>query len=67
MKPEQLEIDRLRKQAVRLKAEREIPKKVAVGSTGQCNMILLHKASGSLQRQEQVDQVYHCNRKRNSL
>ena len=55
MKPEQLEIDRLRKQAVRLKAEREIPKKVAVGSTGQCNMILLHKASGSLQRQEQVD------------
>ena len=39
MKPEQLEINRLSKEAVRLKAEREIPKKAAVGSTGQCNMI----------------------------
>ena len=39
MKPEQLEIDRLRKEVVRLKAERDILKKAAVGSTGQCNMI----------------------------
>ena len=37
MKPEQLEIDRLRKEVIRLKAERDILKKAAVGSTGQCN------------------------------
>ena len=37
MKPEQLEIDRLRKEVARLKAERDILKKAAVGSTGQCN------------------------------
>ncbi len=37
MKPEQLEIDRLRKEVVRLKAERDILKKAAVGSTGQRN------------------------------
>ena len=37
MKPEQLELDRLRKEVVRLKAERDILKKAAVGSTGQCN------------------------------
>ena len=37
MKPEQLEIDRLRKEVVRLKAERDILKKAAVGSIGQCN------------------------------
>jgi len=39
MKPEQLEIDRLRKEVVRLRAERDILKKAAVGSTGQRNMI----------------------------
>ncbi len=38
MKPEQLEIDRLRKEVVRLKAERDIPKKAAVGSTRQCDI-----------------------------
>jgi transposase len=37
MKPEQLEIDRLRKEVARLKAERDILKKAAVGSTGQRN------------------------------
>ena len=37
MKPEQLEIDRLRKEVVRLKAERDILKKAAVGSIGQRN------------------------------
>ena len=37
MKPEQLEIDRLRKEVIRLKAERDILKKAAVGSTGQRN------------------------------
>ena len=37
MKPEQLEIDRLRKEVVRLKAERAILKKAAVSSTGQRN------------------------------
>lgn len=39
MKPEQLEIDRLRKEVAKLKAERDILKKAAVGSTGQRNMI----------------------------
>src|SRR5665213_2179300 len=39
MKPEQLEIDRLRKEVVRLRAERDILKKAAVDSTGQRNMI----------------------------
>jgi transposase len=43
MKPEQLEIDRLRKEVVRLKAERDILKKAAVGSTGQRNMIYFMK------------------------
>ena len=37
MKPEQLEIDRLRKEVIRLKAERDILKKAVVGSTGQRN------------------------------
>lgn len=37
VKPEQLEIDRLRKEVAKLKAERDILKKAAVGSTGQSN------------------------------
>ena len=37
MKSEQLELERLRKEVVRLKAERYILKKAAVGSTGQRN------------------------------
>ena len=37
MKPEQQELERLRKEVVRLKAERYILKKAAVGSTGQRN------------------------------
>ena len=43
MKPEQQEIDRLRKEVMRLKAERDILKKAAVCSTGQCNMIYFMK------------------------
>jgi transposase len=39
MKPEQLEIDRLRKEVANLKAERDILKEAAVGSTDQRNMI----------------------------
>ena len=37
MKPEQLEIERLRREVVRLKAERDILKKATVSSTGQRN------------------------------
>jgi transposase len=46
MKPEQLEIDRLRKEVARLKAERDILKKAAVGSTGQRNGSLQHIGRG---------------------
>ena len=42
MKPEQLEIDRLRKEVARLKAERDILKKAAVVSIGQRNGSLQH-------------------------
>ena len=42
MKPEQLEIDRLRREVAKLKAERDILKKAAVGSTGQRNGSLQH-------------------------
>ncbi len=38
MKPEQLEIERLRREVAKLKAERDILKKAAVGSTGQRNI-----------------------------
>ena len=37
MKPEQLEIEKLRREVAKLKAERDILKKTAVGSTGQGN------------------------------
>jgi transposase len=37
--PKLVEIDRLSNKVVQLKAERDIPKKAAVGSTGQRNMI----------------------------
>jgi transposase len=43
MKPEQLEIDRLRKEVTRLMAERGILKKAAVGSIGLRNMIYFIK------------------------
>lgn len=39
MKPEQAEIDRLRKEVAKLKMERDILKKAALDSTGHCNMI----------------------------
>ena len=39
MKPEQLEIERLRREVQKLKAERDILKKAAVDSTGECNMM----------------------------
>ncbi len=37
MKPEQLEIEKLRREVAKLKAERDILKKAAVGSTGHRN------------------------------
>jgi transposase-like protein len=39
MKPEQLEIAQLKREVLRLKAEREILKKAAVGSTGDRNAL----------------------------
>ena len=39
MKPEQLEIERLRREVTKLKAERDILKMAAVDSTGERNMI----------------------------
>ena len=48
MKPEQQEIERLRRELARMKAERDILKKAAVGSTGHRNMtgfVMLKEAS----------------------
>ena len=39
MKPEQLEIARLKREVIKLKAERDILKNAAVDSTGECNMM----------------------------
>ena len=39
MKPEQLENAQLKREVAKLKAERDILKKAAVDSTGECNMI----------------------------
>jgi transposase-like protein len=39
LKPEQLEIARLKREVIKLKAERDILKKAAVDSTGERNMI----------------------------
>src|SRR3954451_18916354 len=39
MKPEQLEIARLKREVTKLKAERDILKKAAVGSTDERNMV----------------------------
>src|SRR5262245_18519255 len=39
MKPEQLEIARLKREVAKLKAERDILKKAAVGSSGQRNSL----------------------------
>ena len=40
MKPEQTELARLRREIIKLKAERDILKKAAVGSSGACNSCL---------------------------
>lgn len=40
LKPDQLEIERLRREVIKLKAERDILKKAAVGSTGERNTCL---------------------------
>jgi transposase len=39
MKPEQAELARLRREVLKLKAERDILKKTAVGSSDQCNTL----------------------------
>ncbi len=40
MKPEQVELARLRREVIKLKAERDIFKKAAAGSTGESNTCL---------------------------
>ena len=40
MKPEQAELARLRREIIKLKVERDILKKAAVGSSGACNSCL---------------------------
>ena len=39
MKPDQLEIERLRREVTKLKAERDLLKKAAADSTDQCNTL----------------------------
>ena len=46
MKPEQLEIEKLRREVAKLTAERDILKKAAVGSTGRRNGSLEHIGRG---------------------
>ena len=46
MKPEQLEIAQLKREVVKLKAERDILKKAAVDSTGERNMMKFMLSSG---------------------
>jgi transposase len=43
MKPEQAELARLRREVIKLKAERDILKKAAVGSGGACNSGLQYR------------------------
>ena len=65
MKPEQLEIARLKREVIKLKAERDILKKAAVDSTGERNMIDFMLSLEGLPWRKWVDRVCRCNRRRN--
>src|SRR5215208_5699701 len=62
MKPEQLEIARLRREVIKLKAERDILKKAAVDSTDQRNMMQIMTSPEDRQWRKWVDLV--CRRSR---
>jgi transposase len=59
MKPEQLEIARLKREVTKLKAERDILKKAAVDSTDERNMMEHHDVSGGSQWRKWADLVCH--------
>jgi hypothetical protein len=62
MKPEQLEITRLRREVTKLKAERDILKKAAVDSTDERNMMDIMFSPEGSQWRKWVDLV--CRRSR---
>jgi transposase len=63
VKPEHQEIGRLRREFAKLKAERDILKKAAVGSTGQRTMIDFMMFRKDLQWREPADLAYRRSRK----
>jgi transposase len=64
MKPEQLEIAQLKREVIRLKAERDILKKAAVDSTGERNMIDFMLSLEDSRWGKWVDRAYLRNRRR---
>ena len=66
MKPEQLEIAQLRREVIRLKAERDILKKAAVDSTDERNMIDIMASSEDSQWRKWAGLVCQCSRRASS-
>ena len=64
MKPEQLEIAQLKREVIRLKAERDILKKAAVDSTDGCNMMRIMFLPEDLQWHELA--ALDCRRSRST-
>src|SRR6267142_1656323 len=64
MKPEQQEIERLRREVNKLRAERDILKKAAVDSTGERNMIDFMLSLEDSRWRKWVDRAYLRNRRR---
>src|SRR5208282_6632879 len=65
MKPEQAEIAQLKREVIRLKAERDILKKAAVDSTGERNMIDFMLSLEDSRWHKWVDRACLRNRRRN--
>jgi transposase-like protein len=66
MKPEQLEIAQLKREVIRLKAERDILKKAAVDSTDERNMIDIMASSEDSQWRKWAGLVCQCSRRASS-
>jgi transposase-like protein len=66
MKPEQLEIAQLKREVIRLKAERDILKKAAVDSADRRNMMKIMASSEDSQWRKWAGLVCHCSRRANS-